>query len=86
MTATTGRGLIQNPILCSPFVEPDRHFEFTTDGIQNNVVQGRRPSCYFIPIPEPKKGPRRKSALRASAERVLDRWKRPAALDRTEDP
>ncbi len=70
MTATTGRGLIQNPILCSPFVEPDRHFEFTTDGIQNNVVQGRRPSCYFIPIPEPKKGPQLPMAFAERREEI----------------
>lgn len=56
MTATTGRSLIQNPILCSPFAEPDRHFAFTAEGITDTVTPGRRPSCYFIPIPEPKKG------------------------------
>ncbi len=47
--------LIENPILNSPFREPDRHFRFTDDGITNQVEDGRRPSAYFVPIPPPKK-------------------------------
>jgi type III restriction enzyme len=47
--------LIENPILNSPFREPDRHFRFTDDGITNQVEDGRRPSSYFVPIPPPKK-------------------------------
>lgn len=54
MTATTGR-LIQNPILNSPFREPTRHFEFNADGITDRVVEGRRKSAYFIPVPQPRK-------------------------------
>ena len=47
--------IIENPILNSPFREPDRHFRFTDDGITNQVDDGRRPSSYFVPIPPPKK-------------------------------
>ena len=47
--------LIENPILNSPFIEPDRHFKFTDEGITNEVVLGRRSSSYFIPIARPKK-------------------------------
>jgi hypothetical protein len=47
--------LIENPILNSPFVEPDRHFKFTDEGITNEIVDGRRSSSYFIPIARPKK-------------------------------
>jgi type III restriction enzyme len=55
MTATRARGLIQNPILNSPFVEPSRHFAFTDQGITDTIVDGRRKSAYLIPIPQPKK-------------------------------
>ncbi len=47
--------LIENPILNSPFGEPERHFKFTDDGITGEIVAGRRSSSYFIPIARPKK-------------------------------
>lgn len=46
---------IDNPILNSPFEEPARHFRFDEDGITNEIVEGRRVSSYFVPIPRPKK-------------------------------
>jgi len=47
--------VIENPILNSPYREPTRHFRFDEDGITNTVVDERRRSTYFIPIPKPKK-------------------------------
>jgi type III restriction enzyme len=47
--------VIENPILNSPFEEPRRHFKFTEDGITDEIVEARRVSQYFIPIPRPKK-------------------------------
>ena len=47
--------LIENPILNSPFLEPERHFKFSDEGITNEIVAGRRSSSYFIPIARPKK-------------------------------
>jgi type III restriction enzyme len=47
--------VIENPVLNSPFREPDRHFRFTDDGITDEVIEGRRVSSYFVPIPPPKK-------------------------------
>src|SRR5262245_4682445 len=47
--------VIENPILNSPFREPTRHFKFTSDGITNEVAEGRRTSSYFIPIAQPRK-------------------------------
>jgi type III restriction enzyme len=47
--------VIDNPILNSPFREPTRHFRFDEDGITSEVVDERRRSTYFIPIPQPKK-------------------------------
>ena len=47
--------VIENPIINSPFVEPKRHFRFTEQGITDEIVEGRRVSSYFIPIPRAKK-------------------------------
>ena len=46
--------LIENPILNSPYREPTRHFLFGDEGITNEIVEGRRSSAYFVPIPPPK--------------------------------
>lgn len=47
--------VIENPVLNSPFKEPNRHFKFTEDGITDEIVDERRISSYFIPIAPPKK-------------------------------
>jgi len=43
--------VIENPIINSPFVEPQRHFKFSEDGITDEIVESRRISSYFVPIP-----------------------------------
>ena len=57
--------VIENPILNSAFVEPARHFRFDDDGITSDVVDKRRSSSYFVPIPRARK---RTSAQLALAE------------------
>lgn len=47
--------LIDDPILNSPFQEPARHFKFDEDGITSEILDGRRPSSHFVPIPRAKK-------------------------------
>ncbi|MCH7677988.1 DEAD/DEAH box helicase family protein [candidate division KSB1 bacterium] len=47
--------IIENPILNSPFAEPNRHFRFDDEGITDQIEEARRISCYFIPIPKPRK-------------------------------
>ena len=47
--------VIENPVLNSPFEEPKRHFRFTEDGITDEIVEERRISQYFVPIPRAKK-------------------------------
>ena len=42
---------IENPVLNSPFEEPSRYFKFTEDGITNEIIEERRISAYFIPVP-----------------------------------
>lgn len=45
---------IENPVINSPFQEPQRHFEFTDRGITEDIAEGRRRSEYFIPVPKPR--------------------------------
>ncbi|CAN5302597.1 DEAD/DEAH box helicase family protein [soil metagenome] len=47
--------VIDDPILNRPFEEPARHFRFDEDGITSQVVETRRPSSYFVPIPASRK-------------------------------
>lgn len=48
--------MIENPILNSPFKEPEQHFAFDSRGVITGDVQaGRRRSIYFTPIPQSKK-------------------------------
>ncbi|MEO6724037.1 MAG: hypothetical protein ABIU20_00675 [Blastocatellia bacterium] len=47
--------VIENPIINSPFDEPTCHFQFTDEGITNEIVDGRRTSSYFVPIAKSKK-------------------------------
>ncbi len=54
--------IIENPILNSPFREPDRHWRFTDEGITNEIVETRRASAYFVPISPPKKKGKRNLA------------------------
>ena len=65
--------IIENPILNSPFEEPSRHFKFTDDGITNEIVEGRRLSSYFVPIPRARK--QGKQQLRLDTEWTKDRQK-----------
>lgn len=46
---------MENPVLNSPFEEPQAHFEIGTHGPTGEVLKGRRPSESFIPVPVPKK-------------------------------
>ncbi|MBA3432082.1 MAG: hypothetical protein H0U16_11465 [Actinobacteria bacterium] len=46
--------VIKNPILNSPFEEPTRHFRFSDDGITDEIVEARRVSSYFMPVPASK--------------------------------
>lgn len=64
--------VIENPVINSPYHEPTRHFRFTEDGITNEIVEERRVSAYFVPIPRPKKRGRQLSLL-ADTEWTKDR-------------
>lgn len=53
--------IIENPVINSAFAEPKRHFRFSDDGITNEVVERRRVSSYFVPIPRARKQSGQKS-------------------------
>lgn len=57
--------VIENPILNAPFDAPVRHFRFDDEGITDEIVDGRRPSSYFMPIPKAKK---------KGGQLVFDEW------------
>ncbi|MBX3002719.1 MAG: DEAD/DEAH box helicase family protein [Anaerolineales bacterium] len=40
-----------SPILNSPYFEPTRHFAADKRGLSDEVVEGRRPSSFYIPVP-----------------------------------
>ena len=47
--------VISNPIINSAYHAPARHFAFDNDGITDRIVDSRRPSSYFVPVPRPRK-------------------------------
>ena len=40
--------VIENPVINSPFAEPQRHFHFSDEGITNEINEARRVSREFI--------------------------------------
>ena len=55
MATGNNQVVIENPVINSPFAEPQRHFRFSDEGITNEIVGARRESAYFIPIAAPRK-------------------------------
>ncbi len=47
--------VIENPILNTPFEEPQRHWKFSHEGITDEVEEKRRISSYFVPVAQPRK-------------------------------
>lgn len=43
--------MITNPIINSPYEEPKRYFRFDNKGITEEIIEGRRPSGNYIPVP-----------------------------------
>lgn len=62
--------IIENPVINSPFTEPSKYFRFTDEGITSEIVEGRRPSSYFLPIAKPRK---RDKQTKFETEWTIDR-------------
>jgi type III restriction enzyme len=65
-----GQVVIENPVINSPFAEPQRHFKFDEDGITDQIVEARRVSSYFIPIAQPKKKGKQLTLSDWTADRI----------------
>ena len=39
---------MQNPIINSPYIEPQKHFKADERGISDEIVEGRRPSARYV--------------------------------------
>jgi len=64
--------VIDNPILNGPYDPPTRHWRFDHSGITDEVVEGRRTSSYFVPVPAAR---HRGAQLALETEWTLDRLK-----------
>jgi type III restriction enzyme len=62
--------VIENPVINSPFSEPQRHYRFDDDGISDQIVEARRVSSYFIPIAQPKKKGKQLTLSDWTADRI----------------
>ena len=62
--------VIENPILNSPYEEPRRHFRFSDEGITNEIVEARRTSAYFMPIPGARKQGKQYEITQWTADRI----------------
>jgi type III restriction enzyme len=55
---------VNNPILNSPFREPDRHFRLSDDGTPTEIIEPtRRTSSYVVPVPSARRGGPRQAEL-----------------------
>ncbi|WP_214110115.1 DEAD/DEAH box helicase family protein [Acrocarpospora catenulata] len=62
--------ILDDPILNSPYDEPTRHFRFGKDGITNEIIERRRPSSYFMPVPRSRKNGQQMEIPELSADRI----------------
>ena len=62
---------ISNPVINSPYREPERHFQFGEEGITSEIVSNRRVSAYFVPIAKPKK---KKGGKQIGFEEIHEEW------------
>lgn len=45
---------MNSPILNSPYFEPNRHFKADERGLTQEIIESRRPSSFYIPVPRAK--------------------------------
>src|SRR5260370_27289368 len=65
-------GVIETPVINSPYEEPRGQFVFDNEGIPNQTAEGRRVSRFFIPIAPPK---RKESKLQIEGMMTADRMR-----------
>src|SRR5260221_7735261 len=72
-------GVIENPVINSPYEEPRRQFVFDNEGITNQTAEGRRVSTFFIPIAPPK---REEAQLQIEGMMAADRMRPNVLINR----
>lgn len=45
---------MKSPIINSPYFEPTRHFKADERGLTEDIIEARRPSSFYIPVPRAK--------------------------------
>lgn len=45
---------MKSPVINSPYLEPSRHFKSDERGITDEILESRRPSSFYIPVPRAK--------------------------------
>jgi type III restriction enzyme len=75
-------GVIENPVINSPYEEPRRHFVFDNEGITNQIDDGRRMSTFFIPIAPPK---RKEAQLQIEGMMTAERMRPNVLINRIRD-
>ena len=75
-------GVIENPVINSPYEEPQQHFAFDNEGITNQITEGRRASTFFIPIAPPK---RKEIQLQIEGMMTADRMRPNVLINRIRD-
>lgn len=45
---------MKSPILNSPYLEPNRYFDADERGLTEEIIESRRPSSFYIPVPRAK--------------------------------
>ena len=45
---------MKSPILNSPYLEPSRHFKSDEHGLTEEIIDSRRLSSFYIPVPRAK--------------------------------
>jgi type III restriction enzyme len=72
---------LANPVINSPYEEPDKHFVLGEDGRPTGeIAEFRRPSEFFVPVPKPKKG-KKAAAAQLAFDLTDEKVERNDAID-----
>ena len=77
--------IVENPVINSPYEMPARHFRFDAEGITNEMVEDRRSSAYFIPIPQARNHRGGDDQLTLDAGLGLDRFQENVRINQIRD-
>lgn len=77
---------LANPIVNSPYDEPAHHFELDDQGRPSGrILDYRRPSEFFVPVPKPKKSGKKASATQLAFDLTDEKVEKNDAIDQLRD-